>query len=106
MTGKKPTLEYEPSPPQRWSESAGFFVSAIRLLVLLNLYWAAIIGPVFAVLGVISFFRPNHGLALFGRGVVTLRDKIEWVVSAAAISVIAVPLAAWHIHRVLRGCRR
>ena len=66
----------------------------------------AIMMPIFALLGAVNFYRPVEGLEMFGRPVVTLRDKIKWEVSTVAISVVTVPLAVWHAHTVLSTGRR
>jgi hypothetical protein len=69
----------------------------IWAIVCINAYSFAVIGPVFVVVGLCSFFvRPPGTLQLLGAAVESVPQKILWTVLNSLISVLGVWFVAWH----------
>ena len=68
------------------------------LLICINLWWFAILGPIFFVLGLLSFFIDiGDSMNMFGRPVRTFGQKVLWSISTFAIGWLGVWFASWHV---------
>jgi len=91
---QKRVLEYEPvrpTPLPFWRRD----VLLWGLICYVGYGWS-IIGPVFVVRGVLSFFVDIHGMNMMGEPVQTTAQKIIWTVSSLCISALGIWFVAWH----------
>ena len=69
----------------------------IWAIICLNGYGFAVIGPLFIVLGIRSFFvDPGGSLRMFGEPVQTTTQKIVWTLLNLVIGALGVWFVAWH----------
>jgi TRAP-type C4-dicarboxylate transport system permease small subunit len=92
----QPVLDYEPLPPKLppgWRRSLVCWV-----VVCIVGYCFALIGPLFAVAGIQSFYiDPSGSLrwSLFGMPVYTLTEKLVWTLSSGVVGAIGLCFVAY-----------
>ena len=88
-------LNYEPVRPK----PAPFWRRNVLLwaMICFNGYGFAVIGPLFVVMGIRSFFvDPNGSLRMFGEPVQTVTQKMLWILLNLVIGALGVWFVAWH----------
>lgn len=72
-------------------------------IVCINLWAFAVLGPIFAVLGVRSFWvDPGTSMQMFGQPVDTTVEKLWWTAIWFVLGALGVRFVVWHVH-TLRG---
>ena len=102
MSESHRTLSYETprSPAVRWWSQVWKFL--LWPLILINIYGGACLSLVFLILGIISLFHPVDGLYLFGKPVVTVSQRVEWIIFNAALTAVCQSLIVRHLRRISR----